>query len=74
MKKKYYNISKFTRKCAVSFFPKDHCDLNNINFQTNLNGNLTTQKPNENYYYFNRKILLQKDLFSKLDEWLYVPE
>ncbi len=67
---KYYSRSKFTRKCAVSFFPKVQCDVNSKNFHTNLNGNLTTLKPNENYYYFNRKILLQKDIFSKLDKWL----
>ncbi len=68
---KYYKIPKFTRKCAVSFFPKDHCEINKSSFQINLNGNLATMTSNKDNYYFNRRILLQDNSFLKLDEWIH---
>ncbi len=71
---KYYKTPTFTRKCAVSFFPKDNFDLEDEYSQINLNGNLATLKPNEKNFFHNREILLQDDSFTKLDRWLHPPE
>ena len=57
---------KICAKCG------EQINQNDENSQINLNGNLAPPNPSENSYYYNRKILLQKFSFSKLDEWVHV--
>lgn len=56
----------------MSFFPKDLSIVDYETSQINLNGSLAPMKSYDDNFYFNRKLLLQKNKFSKLDKWFNI--